>query len=817
MKKQIIAVAAVAVAAILLFTVYTVFFKKDDIEEVSDPFYSLTEEVRAAVSKLEGDYSVTLHGYDVDDDGWVALLRLANDFKSANRDISVETESEKKNGADCVTVSGVGKTADIAYSDMFLRLYDGTRYAFDGESKIANALFSFGGADEMDIAPHAYSGFDPEGDYVTAAGMPFIFKALDRSEVAVLKLSNKTGEYTLYQDGTSGNFYLDSSRVVQFDAEQFSLMTTNCRYPVSFGKMKMPADKTWADYGLETDKPSLGYYSILSVSAPDGSCFMHNVYIGGKSSTGNYYYARYVGGLLDSADGKNSNVLQNLSKDYIYYIPVATVEGSLDSSINRIVSPALVTPLTNTEDILSVQDIRVEYLGDGIKALVKNLSAMTPASNLAVYESSSISKTITDKAYAANDYSAYSGGWKENTSVFGGFTSSDGKDTYIEAALARYSPEGAYSVEIGVLRDEANGAYLPKKITFAASHDGVNYTPVAGEIVPSQGDKTLKRYTASFTSEDRIRFVRLCFDVPQVKYSYCVFDEYRVYAGGDDALPTDSTKGIWRLVSPDEYIPYGRNFAYPDINTYNDMLQSLVALSGDSVVRCGISDNGDAHKLKTEVLAEYGLAEPDRHYAYTFDSATVDVYISLPDENGVYYAYSTVTGEFNGNVVSYTGDIIVALTESNCPWLGWDFFEILDHSLLSMYIVEIEDLTVSFGGEDYKFLLTPNSERNDIVDVAYNGKSFDVKSFKYLYQSILSVYMQDQYTPGEGEIAEEYMRIKIHSETRSPELVFYRVSSTKCYFTIDGEGRYYALVKNVNDVRDNVLKYIAGETITRPR
>ena len=131
--------------------------------------------------------------------------------------------------------------------------------------------------------------------------------------------------------------------------------------------------------------------------------------------------------------------------------------------------------------------------------------------------------------------------------------------------------------------------------------------------------------------------------------------------------------------------------------------------------------------------------------------------------------------------------------------------------------MEIEDMTFSFDGQDYKFILTRTEDGKDIADVSYNGKSFDVKSFKYLYQSVLSVYMQDQYTPAEGETANEYLRVKIHSETRSPELVFYRVSATKCYFTVDGEGSYYALVKSVNTVRDNVLRYVDGEIITRQR
>lgn len=810
MKKQIITAVSVALAAILIFVVYTAFFKKDDIELAEDPFYSLTDDTKAAVAKLENSHTVELSGYDVDDDGWVAILRMANAFRAANKKIKVKTTEA---GGFTGVVIDHGESKDtFAYSDFFKTLYDGTRYAFDGEAIIANSLFAAEGAEKAEIAPHAYSGFDADGDYITAAGMPFIFKALDRSGIAGIKLTNKTGEYSIYQDVMTGKFYFGDSAVVSYDAEKFSLLTTNCRYPVTYGKLSLPAGKDWEDYGLSADSPETGKYVLMTVQDESGNYFLHNVYIGKKAAAGSYYYARYVGGLMDS----ENKILQNLSKNFVYYIPTTTVEGSLDSPATDVLSARLVEPLSSVQEVLNVGDIRVDYYKDGISALVKNLSAFTPADNLAAADSSAISKIITDKVSAA-EYSTYAGGWKENTGVFAAFTSSDGKPTYLEAALARYSSDGKYTVRIGVLRDDANGALLPGRIYLTASDDGVNYVPVGEDTVPSQQDKTVKRYEIPFEYADRLRYLRVCFEVPQTAYSYSVFDEIRIYAGDLDAQPTDSTSGIWRLVAPDDYIPEGRNFAYLDMTTFNDMLQGVVALSGDKAVRCGISENGDAHKINREILAEYGLDEPERHYAYTYHDVETDIYMSAPDENGVRYAYSTFTGELNGEIVSYTGDIIAALTETDRAWLGWDFFEILDHSLLSMYIAEIEDMTFTFDGSEYKFTLTRTEDGKDIADVAYNGKSFDVKSFKYLYQSVLSVYMQDQYTPAEGETANEYLRIKIHSETRSPELVFYRVSATKCYFTIDGEGSYYALVKSVNAVRDNVLRYVAGETITRQR
>ena len=65
------------------------------------------------------------------------------------------------------------------------------------------------------------------------------------------------------------------------------------------------------------------------------------------------------------------------------------------------------------------------------------------------------------------------------------------------------------------------------------------------------------------------------------------------------------------------------------------------------------------------------------------------------------------------------------------------------------------------------------------------------------------------------ELGEEYLRIEIKAKTRDISLVFYRVSASKCYFTVDGSGGYYTTVESVNTVRDDVLKYLDGQTITR--
>lgn len=810
MKKQIITITSFALVALILFTTYFVFFRDDGIEDLGDPFYTLTDDVKKALLSVDTDVTVTLNGYDGDDEGWEMIYRFAEVITEENGAISLETASGGKN----VVVSANGKTKEIAYDDFFKTLYDGTRYGFDGEALTVNAILSLCGKTEMSIAVRPFDGYDTDGDNVTASGAPFIFPSLSRSQISFLTISNSHGEYSIVK--ANNDFYFGSSSAVSYDEEMFSQVTTDCRYPVAVGKMDMPEGKDWSSYGLDPKNPATGYYTIMSENDTTNRYFMHSVYIGNLASSGSYYYARYVGGLFEPSEkeGESGKLIQNLSKDKIYFISTDTVDGSIGLPETALMKPMIVNPISNNEQILSIDNIRIDLLGDGVSAIAKRLADFNPADNLAAVDSSAITTVICDKVNAT-DYSSYENNWQKHIDVFGAFTSSDGKATYMDAALAKQGKNGEYKIVLGLLRDETNGAYLPGKITLSKSYDGNNWHEIEnGSIDIDHADGMLKKYEFSFTDETVVKYIRIAFDVPQTSKSFVVFDEIRVYVDGDDAQPSTASGGTWKLTAPVEYIPEGRNYHYLDLSNFNNFIQTMATLTGDSVVACGFSKNGDASVIDKDMLAKYGLDNPDKHFAFEYQGVVTDIYVSKPNEAGNYYLYSTFTGEVEGENVNATPDVIVEVSKATAPFLAWDIVEYLDHSLVSLYIVDISKMEITADGKTHVFDLSLDSE-GSLGKVQYQGKSYDVKSFKYLYQSIISIYLHDKYVPNENESSEEYLRVKIHTETYSPEIVFYRVSSSKCYFTIDGQGGYYCLVDDVKEARNRLFKYINGEIITK--
>ncbi len=810
MKKQIIIIASVALAALILFTSYAIFFKDDGIEEVGDPFYTLSDEIKAALGEIDTDVTITLKGYDGDDDGWEMIYRFANVITETNDAISLETAD----GDGWVAISANGSSHEFQYNGFFKTLYDGTRYAFDGEALMVNVILSLCGKEEKDISLRAFTGYDTDGDEVTSTGAPFIFHAVQRSEIAYLTVKNSHGEYSIYKD--EGDFYFGSSRAVGYDDEMFSQVTTNCRYPVAVGKMDMPEGKDWNNYGLDPKNPATASYSLMTESDKNGNYFLHTVYVGSASSSGGYYYARYVGAQFEPSgkEDEGDKIIHNLSKDVIYFLSTDTVEGSLCIPETDIMQPTIVNAITNNEQMLTIDNIRIDLYGDGVSAVAKRQSDFNAASNLAAVDSSALSKVISDKMNAS-DYSTYEGGWLKHIDVFGAFTSSDGNSTYIDAALARQAKNGQYKVVFGLLRDESKGAYLPTKITLSKSYDGVNWHGIEnGEIACNHSDGTVSKYELSFTDETVVKYIRIAFDVPQKANSYVVFDEIRIFADSADAQPSTAVGGTWKLVAPNEYIPEGRNYQYLDMSNFNTFVQLMVSLEGERVVACGFSENGDATTIDKTALAKFGLDNPDKHFSFEFQGVVTDLYVSKPNEEGKYYLYSTFTGEIEGETINATTDVIVEISTDTAEWFAWGLVEYLDHSLVSIYIVDISKMEITADKKTHVFDLSLDSE-GQLGEVKYEGKNYDVKSFKYLYQSIIGIYLKDEYVPSEGETPEEYFRVKIHTETNSPEIVFYRVSSSKCYFTVDGQGSYYCLVEDVKLARDNLFKYINGEIITK--
>jgi GTP:adenosylcobinamide-phosphate guanylyltransferase len=96
--------------------------------------------------------------------------------------------------------------------------------------------------------------------------------------------------------------------------------------------------------------------------------------------------------------------------------------------------------------------------------------------------------------------------------------------------------------------------------------------------------------------------------------------------------------------------------------------------------------------------------------------------------------------------------------------------------------------------------------------VTFEGKEVDLLSFRHLYISVLSVYMRGEYGEVENTPTQE-MKINIKSSSKNQEIIFYRVTTSKAYYTVNGEGKYYVLVDSINKIQRNVGLLISGKEV----
>lgn len=821
-RNQLILVGCVLVLAGILLGAYYLFLKKDD---QLPAFYAIDEQTDTVLDELDANVTITFCNRDKSDLTEEAdpdvyrIYTYATLYEKRSGDIKLKFD--EKNTYNGVKIECGGKTLEYPYSDFYVsRVIDNAVYGFKGETIFTDAILSLTGKETLELPVRALEGYDADGNEVLASGGVVMFPMVDRSDVSLLEVTNEHGEFVVYQ-GDESTFYFQDCEFLTYNAEQFASLLVDCRYVVTGGKLEERLD--YSVYGLDDVEKLTCHYMLLTVPDSNGEFDFHQVWVGKKAASGTYYYAMYFGGRMNA----DNEVIKSYSSPEVFLIPYSNVEGNLTQPVEAFFDAQLVNSISDVNDVYEIDRIQIDYCdyygeGQDLSALVLNLPVLDFSDN-ASSNNSSIGELLKDKKTFASAGKAYVD-WTDSEGdgkYLGGLNSSDGKSFSVSAAVTNIAADGVYECRFGLLRDTDNATYaalMPEDITIRYSTDGINYKKFSGHGLDfsSQKEDTVQQYSFSIQSDEPIVKIELSFTMPD-KIGYLVMDEIFVYANGEDAVPNDALTGLWRLVSPSEYLPAGKNYAYLDSTNFADFINSLAALTGDSVAKVGISERGEDRSddvIHTEMLAEFGLDKPAMHFSYLYDGYVTDLYVSAYDEeNACCYVYSTITGDVygTGKDVTFCTGLIARLTTATAPWLEWDLMEYVDHTLVGMYVYEIEQMTVHFEGKEYLFEVT--AEDKTITSVRYGDTEMDEESFRFLYLSVVQLYMRDEYTPADGDTPVEYLRIKIKTTTDEKEYVFYRVSSSRAYYTINGSGGYYCRISDLRNVTAKLEQFVAGEKV----
>ncbi len=239
------------------------------------------------------------------------------------------------------------KIEKVSYDDFFVKLEDGTKYAFD-RNKLVNVIRSLNGTDTTDTKSlYALSGYDTDGDTISpVTKKAFVFPAItSRYDVEYLRVTNQKGTFSILQDVETGNFYFKDAVTLAYNSEKFSSMIMSAIYMLSTNKVENPV--ALSEYGLANEETAT---AIIEIMKKDGE--LHKVVIGNKTLDGKGYYAKYY------------------KKDFIYIIS-SNIDNSLLLSAADFFQTSLVHSVTSVEGIYSVDDINVRFLKEN-----KNLNVV---------------------------------------------------------------------------------------------------------------------------------------------------------------------------------------------------------------------------------------------------------------------------------------------------------------------------------------------------------------------------------------------------------------------------------------------------------
>lgn len=781
-KKTLTVIIALLAAAAVLIAGYFIFLYEPAVEGEVDPFYLLTAESKDALEDIKGTISFGESKEKLIANNTSSIVyKFALSVGECGK-IKVKTDS----GNAFCTVEANGKTVSFKKEEFFRAFENGVPYAFDGENLLVNSLLSLCGEEKIEISLRALSGYDTDGDTVTGTGKPFMYPSITRSEVKSITVKNQKTTFKVYRVNDSSTFYIEGAEGVDLNAEAFSYLVVNATYTCAEGKLKNPKDLS--QYGLDGD----GSTAKVTVETLKGD--KHVLIIGDKDSSGAYNYARYEG------------------KDQVYLLLSADVQSTFAAGGEAFLTATLVYPITETNDIYSIDKMSIFFRDLDQSLVIRLRRAMSADTNLSVSnKDADVATLLTDLKRAPSPYSDWTA-----SSAFIGMGSKDGEAIKLAMSVNRISENGKYSIKIPMVRDEKRGAYLPEDVRVLIYTDGEDFNSIevgGTETIKTQKDGTYFVHTLTFESEKPVQYVRIDFDGYNDK-KLLVTDEIRVMAGDLDANPADAFVGLWMITS-DEFTPEGRNYGYVNTTAYVEFLMSVCSLVGDEVVKFGVEDPdlveyGFGKWVKDEEGKETVELDPAMQVHYEFKGYTMDILLTDPAEDGSRYVMSMITSYDNdGEEVKFVNPYIARLSLETAPWMDWEPLNLVSSSLLYMYIDDVEELKFTFDGESYNFVIGKD-ELGVAQTATCNGKEVDMDAFRKFYVSVINVSRTGEFDPGD-EKGSEMLRINLVSETKSDEIIFYRVTSTKAYYTIDGAGGYYTLTYEVSEVMDQLKTLLAGE------
>lgn len=220
------------------------------------------------------------------------------------------------------------------------------------------------------------------------------------------------------------------------------------------------------------------------------------------------------------------------------------------------------------------------------------------------------------------------------------------------------------------------------------------------------------------------------------------------------------------------------------------MLDLLNTLSTASVV----GDDTGAESLK-----KYGLDQPAYTFSFTMKNKVQTVHFGKVNEAGNQYCYTE-------------GDkFIHSVTEDSAKFLGNSIKDYCEDMIYTRSADTLSAIRVTGNGKTYQINI---GEQDDLGNfhVTINNKVVDSELFSDFYSHILIIGITDMGDKGTETELRVTVEITLKDGTKET-MRFYPVSELKCFYEINGAGRFWVSTLNVDKILDNAQKLYDGEVI----
>ncbi len=228
---------------------------------------------------------------------------------------------------------------------------------------------------------------------------------------------------------------------------------------------------------------------------------------------------------------------------------------------------------------------------------------------------------------------------------------------------------------------------------------------------------------------------------------------------------------VYAMLAPANYSVHTTN--------YSTVLEKLGDFAGSRTVELSPDES---------TLAKYGLLTPAHAVYFTHKGNEQMVVFSEKNEDGKYYAYSML---FN---------LIAEVKAASVPWLEWDLIKWVDFPIFLMNINDVKTITVKSDTATRIFDIVSREKSLDVTE-RISGFKPDAENFREFYKVLLMTYVQ-------GYVAEDLSDAEVNALTESEayltltvetnagkvmEYKYYPYSTRRAYYTVNGEGIFYAL------------------------